>query len=263
MKKYNLIAVAALLALAGAPAGAQSYNPGEGQVAYRDDGTPVVLPPEYGAVILPEISTGTARPIAEVYLIASLVDGADKPFYPSQLLRWREKDLWMDKNGKAVPRVMFPLRDRLNPNDPKFRYKLEYKVRYLKGPEETAVEYMPLLDGVNFWLPAVFPFSWLNIDAGKLKWADSGADGLRAVQWTIKSKIGGKVRPKKSGVLSAKPSGGDGLWVAKDEELSAEINFTCISSSRVSRIPWADNGKDLRKLPSGPDIVLAQPACQK
>jgi hypothetical protein len=262
MKKYNLIAIAALLALAAGPAGAQPYNPAEGQIAYRDDGTPVILPPKDGAVLLPEISTGTASPIAAVLLIASLVDGADKPFYPAQFLQW-QAGVWKDKNAKVLTRVMFPLRDRLNTNDPKFRYKLEYKVRYQKGVEEESVDYMPLLDGVNFWLPAAFPFSWLNIDAGKLKWADSGADGLRSVPWTIKSKSGSKVRTKKSGFFHAKSSGLDGLWVAKDEELSAEINFTCFSSSRASKIPWADNGKDPRKLPSGPDIVLAQPACPK
>ncbi len=263
MKKCNLIAVSAFLLLAGAPAGAQPQNPGEGQVAYRDDGTPVILPPEYGAIILPEISTGTAKPIAEVYLTASLVDGADKPFYPPQIQRWRE-GVWKDKNAKALPRVMFPLRDRLNTNDPNFRYKLEYKVRYLKGGEETAVDYMPLLIGRNFWLPAAAPFSWLNIDAGKLQWAeDAVAGGLRTVQWTINRKSGGKAKPKATGVLYPKGHADSGVWIGKDDEVTAEIVFTCVVNSLASKIPWADNGKDPRKLPSGLDIVLAQPACPK
>lgn len=263
MKHYNLIAIAALLALAGSPAGAQVQNPGEGQVAYRPDGTPVILPPEHGAVILPEISTGTARPIADAYVTVSLVDGADKPFYPPQILGWRE-GLWKDKNGKASPRVLFPLRDRLDTNDPKFRYKLEYKVRYLRGGEETALDYMPLLSGRNFWLPAAAPFSWLNIDAGKLQWAeDAAAGGLRTVQWTINRKSGGKAKPKMTGIFSLKGPADSGAWISKDDEVTAEIVFTCVVNSLASKIPWADNGKDPRKLPSGLDIVLAQPACPK
>ena len=262
MKRYNRIALAALFLLAGAAASSRAENPGDGNAVKREDGTIVILPPQQGAVLLPEISTVTARSVAEIYLTISLVDGADKAALPLETVLWREGS-WKNRKANVISRVLFPMKDINYPKDTNYRYKLEYIVAYhRKTVKDTALVYLPLLSGQNFWIPAAFPFNLVSIDAGKLEWAaDSDEAGLRNVIWKIKRNTGGKVRQEAGSLSSKEPHAS--LVVNKDDGLTAEITYNCVSNKRLAPVKWTDNGKDLRKLPAGLNIVLTQPDCPK
>lgn len=254
MKHYNRIALAALFLLAGAASGARAENPG--------DGTVFILPPEHGAVLLPEISSGTAKSIEEIHLAIELIDGTNNLALPAEAVLWREGS-WKNPKRTVVSRVVFPLKDTRYLKDPNYRYKLRYTVSYHKVTvKDTALVYLPLSNGQNFWITADFPFDFLKIDAGKLEWADnSGDDGLRNVTWRIKRTIGGTVK-QAAGYLSAKEPQAS-VVPGKEDGLTADITFHCVLNKRASQVKWADNGKDLRKLPSGLNIVLTQPDCPK
>jgi hypothetical protein len=262
MKQLNHIALAALFLLAGAASGSWAVNPGDGNPVKGEDGTVVILPPQHGAVLLPEISSVTARSILEIYLAISLIDGAGKPALPLETVLWRE-GAWKNRKANVLSKVLFPLKDINYPKDTSYRYKLEYTVAYRKKTmKDTALVYLPLLSGVNFWLPAAFPFDFVSLDADGLKWAaDSDDSGLRNVIWKFKANTGGKFK-QEAGSLSAKEPQAS-LVVSKEDALTLDITFNCALNKRMAQVKWTDNGKDLRKLPSGLNIVLTQPDCPK
>ena len=261
MREYNRILFAALFLLAGAASGSLAANPGDGNPVKREDGTIVILPPQHGAVLLPEISSVTARSIAEICLTINLVDGTDKPALPLETVLWREGS-WKNRKADVLSRVLFPLKAINYPKDPNYRYKLEYTVAYRKMTvKDKAVVYLPLINGQNFWITAAFPFDFVSLDAGGLKWAVDSADaGLRNVIWKIKT-TGSNVKQEAGSLSSKEPQAS--LLVNKDDALTADITFNCVSNKRMAPVKWADNGKDLRKLPSGLNIVLKQPVCSK
>jgi hypothetical protein len=255
MKRYNRIALAALFLLAGAAAGLRAAAPGNGKVN---------LPPEYGTLVLPVISAEADGLITEARLTVSLVDGADKPEPHTETLRWTKAG-WRNKKGEALSQLPFPLmRDAKFATDPKFRYKLKYAIIHRSGDHYIDMaEHLPIAGDGDFSVTASFPFEVVRISAENLDWsALSSGTGLRTVSWAIKRGTAAKVK-KEGGAFGPKASQEAGLLVHKKEMLTADIAFNCVSGTGISQVKWADNGKDLRKLPSGLNIVLTQPDCPK
>ncbi len=262
MKQYKQIALAALFLVAAAASGSRAENPGDGNIVQTKDGTVVVLPPEHGALLLPEISSVTAKSIAEIYLTIELIDGNNNLALPLEPVLWREGS-WKNRKASVLSRVLFPMKVINYPKDQNYRYKLQYTVSYRKvTAKDTALVYLPLINGQNFWITADFPFDFLTIDAGKLEWAaNPGGDGLQNVAWRINRNVGGTAK-QAAGYLSSKEPQAS-VVPNKEDGLTADITFNCTLNKHISHVKWADNGKDLRKLPSGLNIVLTQPDCPK
>lgn len=270
MKHFERLALASLLLLLGAVSGTcrerpDSPAPGDGQEARKDDGTIVILPPEFGAVVLPQFSTETFRMIGSITLEAELLDGADKALFKPTLAQWRN-GAWRNAKGEVVPRLMFPLKDlRFQNNRLAGRYKLKYQFALLKSRSVYAfeqVDYLPLSKGVNFWVQAALPVDLVSVDAGGLEWADSPeADGVRTAKTQIKRSLGGKLLQESFILSSREPQAA--LVADKTGAVTADITFDCVSKRKHAPLKWDGSGKDLRAQPYGLNVTLSQPACPK
>lgn len=247
MKHYNRIVLAALFLLAGAASGLRAAAP------------------ENGVIILPEISKELAGVITQIDLAVLLADDSNKPVkqVDGLLALWKDGS-WQDRKGKAMPQLLFSFKGVANPQDPKLRYQLSYWVTYPKGIGRlSAKDLLPIGADSDFSVTATLPFDQVYIDASNLKFTSRITDtGMLMVDWGIVRKIKAQSW-KATGKLSAKEKQRDGLVVNKEEELRAAINFICMYDRKVTKVPWADNGKDLRTLPSGLNIVLTQPVCPR
>ena len=245
MRKHNRIALAALFLLAGAAAGLRAATP------------------ENGVLKLPEIGKELAELAPRIELTAVLADGSGKqvPGVKARGMKW-EKGAWSDEKGKPLLQLTFSLKDIKDPQDPALCYKLRYSVSYEPAaPQAKAEECLPIRNGEDFSATASFPLDLVYIDAGKLKFVnDHRRRGLAQVRWSVYRKNGG-AKASATGILSAKKPQGAGTLAAKGEGLTAHITFLCFGKAQKKPIEWADNGKDLRKLPAGLRITLAQPDC--
>jgi hypothetical protein len=238
MKQCNRIMLAALFLLAGAASGLRAAAP------------------ENGVIILPEISKELAGIVTQIDFEVTLKDNPGRP----AIARWKDGS-WRDLKRNAAAQLLFPLKGLANPQDPKLRYQMSYEVTYLTGTARLRVkDLLPIGADSGFSVTPTLPFDQVYIDAGKLEFATQARDrGLFQVDWSISRNMKGQ-RWNSTGKLSAKEAFG-GLVVNKEEELRANITFICMSNRKVTKVPWADNAKDLRKLPSGLNIVLTQPVC--
>ena len=245
MKKHNRIAFAALFLLAGAAAGSSAATP------------------DNGILKLPEIGKELAGLAPRIELSAIIVDGSGKPApgVKAQWMKW-EKGVWSDPRGKTALQFLLPLAGHKDPQDPKLCYKLTYNVSYeSKIPWTKAAECLPIRNGEDFSTEAALPLDLVYIDSSKLTFLkDYRRTGLAQVKWDIIRKIANS-KATASGVLNEKKPQGAGTLAAKEEALTAQITFVCTKGAGTTIIQWADNGKDLRKLPGGLRITLAQPDC--
>jgi hypothetical protein len=239
MKHYNRIALAALFLLAGAASAARAAAP------------------ENGVIILPQISQELAGIITQINFAVTLKDNSGKP----AVAIWKDGG-WRDLKGNATAQLLFPLKSLENPQDPKLRYQLSYEVTYLGGTKRLlAKDLQPLGADSGFKVTPPLPFDQVYVDASKLNFKSKITDtGLFWIDWTIIRKHKGQPWST-TGRLSAKEKQRDGLVADNGEELRAVIKFICVANRKTTQIPWADNSKDLRTLPSGLNIVLTQPVC--
>lgn len=264
MKRYYRTVFAALFLLAGAGTGLRAQDNGEGNPVKNKDGKVVILPPDIGAVILPELSTETAKLVSRIILQVQLLDGADKPASEKVSAMWA-KGVWENTRREVVPRLPFLLKTLKFQNDQlQGRYRLQYRIDFPATHAPSIVDvttYLPLSSGKFFWVPAAFPYELVSIDAGKLVWAaDPAAGGLMRVVCQLKQTVGGSVKTEVVALSSKEPQAK--LLVSKEGAVTADITFNCSENKRLIAVKWGDNGKDLRALPSGLNIVLSQPACK-
>ncbi len=222
--------------------------------------------PDYGTVSLPEISTGTplGKALTACVLRVEIVDAAGKQLEknPPQMAEWKN-GVWKNVNRAAVAQLLFSVKE-VKDLPLKLRYKLEYHIDYKAGSalkNLTLTEYLPAERAQEFAAAAAFPLELVTVDARALKWADSdaaAASGVRAVRWTITRKLG-TAAGKETGTIMPKGPLTAYILVNKDGALAADIFFHCKGGRQV---PWADSGKDLRKLAPGLEVRLSQPACQ-
>jgi len=242
MKTSNRIVLAALFLLAGAGTGLRAATP------------------ENAILKLPEISKELAELAPKINLSAVIVDGSGKPVPggKGQALTWSE-GRWSKSND--VTQMQFPLKDIKNPQDPELCYKLDYSVAAKPSvPGARASECLPIRSGEDFTAAAALPLDLVYIDASKLQWGTDARRGLLKVSWSI-SRNTKSQQVYATGNLDAKEAQGAGTLASKTEPLSANIFFYCASRPKVIKIDWADNNKDLRKLPGGLRITLTQPVC--
>lgn len=264
MTQFVRILFAALFLLLGGGTGVWAQDTGEGRPVKKEDGTVVILPPDIGAVILPELSTETAKLVSQITLQVQLLDGADKPAYEKVSAVWT-KGVWKNTRGEVVSRLPVLLKALKFQNDQlQGRYRLQYRIVFPLPHAPSSVDvtnYLPLSSGKSFWVPAAFPYELATIDAGKLEWAaDPAAGGLTRVICQFKHNVGGSVKTEAVALSSKEPQAK--LLVGKEGAVLADITFNCSANSRNTAVKWGDSGKDLRALPSGLNIVLSRPVCK-
>jgi len=264
--------VFAAFLLAGTGTGLWAQDTGEGIPFKNKDGATVILPPDHGAVILPELSTETAKLARQITLQVQLLDGSDKPASEKVTLIWAKvatkeatKEAWKNVRGEVVSRLPFVLKALKSQNYQLLgRYRLQYNIDFPTPHTPSSVEvvdYLPLSNGKSFWVPAAFPYELATIDAGKLDWGtDPAVGGLMRVICQFKHNVGGSVKTDVVALSAKEPQAK--LLVGKAGAVTADITFNCAANKRITAVKWGDNGKDLRALPSGLNIVLAQPACK-
>lgn len=214
-----------------------------------------------GPILLPKINP-PRNLFAEISVAGSAGNGKD-------VTTWWGGGVWKNgswTSGEKKDATQFTIKFIPAPGVRTSQYNFEYTIRYQNKtlPEVTVIKHLPFTIGDTLPVAAPGPFLPVIIDASKLKWAAGPADsGLSQVRWIIRKDKERKVLWGYGGVLSAqKTQEADIFLTTEDDGVDFRINFDCVSKGNKSgSIRWADNGKDLRTLPSGPHIVLAQPAC--
>lgn len=267
MKHLEVILFASLL-LAGAVPGtcavpARTPGPGQGTVGKDAAGKEVIIPPETGAVLLPELSTETFRPLTDFSVVVQLLGEGDRSITREEA-HW-DNGVWRAAQRKVVTMLSFPLNGILMyDNHMRGRYKLSYRLDSGTAAKLLEiVEYLPLNNDIDFWIPASFSLDLVHVDTEKLDWAaDPGADGLRAIKGVIRHPVKGKVVDDHFN-LSPKIRA---LSFSSDKKsaISLSLFFECVSGGKLTLVKWEHNNENLRDRRGVlHDAVLTGPVCAK